>query len=142
MSAVALQSKCRSLRTELRTMKYASLWNEKSIMSGDPGMYLRLLHFIFIEYSPQVKNWLIESGYTLQTATDLAFVQQIYKLLQNSMNYRPKITVDNFFKTKFALQKLNLSYDVAKMIQEKSKSLGPIANSQNNTNISINNKEL
>lgn len=123
-------------------MKYASLWNEKSIMSGDPGMYLRLLHFIFIEYSPQVKNWLIENGYTLQTATDLAFVQQIYKLLQNSMNYRPKITVDNFFKTKFALQKLNLSYDVAKMIQEKSKSLGPVANSANNTNISLNYKEM
>lgn len=142
MSTVALQSKCRALRTELRTMKYASLWNEKSIMSGDPGMYLRLLHFIFIEYSPQVKNWLIENGYTLQTATDLAFVQQIYKLLQNSMNYRPKITVDNFFKTKFALQKLNLSYDVAKMIQEKSKSLGPVANSANNTNISLNYKEM
>ena len=117
MSEVALKSKCRALRTELRTMKYASLWNEKSIMSGDPGMYLRLLHFFFIEYSPQVKNWIIENGYTLQTATDLAFIQQIYKLLQTSMNYRPKITVENFFKTKFALQKLNLSYDIAKMIQ-------------------------
>lgn len=137
MSTVALQSKCRALRTELRTMKYASIWNEKSIMSGDPGMYLRLLHFIFIEYSPQVKNWLVESGYTLQTATDLAFVQQIYKLLQNSMNYRPKITVDNFFKTKFALQKLNLSYDVAKMIQEKSKSLVPVVSTSNNTKISL-----
>ncbi|KAK8889234.1 Centrosomal protein of 44 kDa [Tritrichomonas musculus] len=141
MSEVALKSKCRALRTELRTMKYASLWNEKSIMSGDPGMYLRLLHFFFIEYSPQVKNWIIENGYTLQTATDLAFIQQIYKLLQTSMNYRPKITVENFFKTKFALQKLNLSYDIAKMIQEKSKTLPPVIISTNNSNISIK-KEL
>ena len=122
MSEVALQSKCRSLRTELRTMKYSSLWNEKSILSGDPGIYLRLLHFFFLEYSPKFKSWIVDNGYTLQTATDLSFVQQIYKLLQTQMNYRPKLTVDNFFKPKFALQKLNLSYDIAKMTQEKAKS--------------------
>ncbi|OHT05511.1 centrosomal protein of 44 kDa-like protein [Tritrichomonas foetus] len=123
MSEVALQSKCRSLRTELRTMKYASIWNEKSLLSGDPGMYLRLFHFFFIEYSPQIKTWIVENGYNLQTATDLSFVQQIFRLLQTQMGYRSKLTVENFFKPKFALQKLNLSYDVAKLIQTKAKSL-------------------
>ena len=125
MSDLILQSKCRALRTELRTMRYASLWNEKSILAGDPSMYLRLLHFFFIEYSPYIKTWIVENGYTLQTATDLSFMQQIYKLLSNSMEMSPKITVENFFKSKFALQKLNLSIDIAKKIQMKAKSLEP-----------------
>lgn len=119
MSEVQVQSKARALKTTLRQMKYASIWNENSIAKGDPAMYLRLLNFFFLEYSPAVKVWLIEKGYPLQTATDLVFVQQVFKIMQTEFDYRAKISVENFFKPRFALQKINLITDAAKMVQQK-----------------------
>jgi hypothetical protein len=119
MSDVALSSKCRALRTDLRGMRYASYWNESEILTGNPVMYLRLLHFLFLEYSPELKKTIIDKGYTLQTATDLSFVEQILRLLQLEYSYRSKIQAASFFKPKFALQKLTLCSDVARIVKER-----------------------
>ena len=125
MSDVVLQSKCRALRTELRDMKYATLWNQPQVLAGAPEMYLRLMHFFFLEYSQDIRTWLVSKGYTLLTATDLVFVQQIFKIMQTEFSYRPKLTVDNFFKPKFALQKLTMCCDLCKLVKDKAKALTP-----------------
>lgn len=127
MGDVLLQSKCRALRTELRDMKYSSLWNQPQVLSGAPEMYLRLVHFLFLEYSPEIRSWLVSKGYTLLTATDLVFVQQVFKIMQTEFGYRPKLTVDNFFKPKFALQKITMCCDLVKLIKDKSKTLATAA---------------
>jgi hypothetical protein len=119
MANTALSSKCRALKTDLRDMRYASYWNEAEVLAGNPVMYLRLLHFFFLEYSPELKKNIIDNGYTLQTATDLSFVEQIMRMLQLDYNYRSKLPVANFFKQKFALQKLTLCCDVARMVKSQ-----------------------
>lgn len=119
MSEVQILSKIRALKTILRQMKYAGLWNESSLAKGDPTIYLLLLNFFFLEFSPEVKLWLIEKGYPLQTATDLVFIQQIFKILQSEFNNRSKISVENFIKPKFALQKINMVTDISKLVQQK-----------------------
>jgi hypothetical protein len=117
MTNTVLSSKCRALKTDLRDMRYASYWNETDVLAGNPVMYLRLLHFFFLEYSPELKKNIINSGYTLQTATDLSFVEQIMRMLQMVYNYRSKLSVADFFKQKFALQKLTLCSDIIRMVK-------------------------
>ena len=130
MGEVVVLSKCRALRTELRDMKYSSLWNQQQMLSGAPEMYLRLLHFIFVEYSPEIRDYVIGKGYTLLTSTDLMFVQQIFRILQVEFGYRPKITVENFFKPKFALQKLTMCCDIVKIVKERAKKETEIKNAK------------
>jgi centrosomal protein CEP44 len=119
MSEVALSSKCRALRTDLRDMRYANYWNEAEVLTGNPVMYLRVLHVLFLEYSPELKKFIIDRGYTLQTATDMSFFEQLLRLLQIEYNYRSKLPVANFFKPKFALQKLTLCCDIARLVKER-----------------------
>ena len=121
MSDITLQSKLRELKTELREMKYSQAWNESAVLSGDPVMTLRLLHFFFLDFNPSLKMWLVENGYTMQTASDLEFVQQLYKVLQEKYSYRPKITITCFFQPKYGLQKINLCIDIAKMFRNRIK---------------------
>jgi hypothetical protein len=119
MAALNVASKCRALKTDLRDMKYSNYWNEAEVLSGDPVMYLRLMHFFVLEYSPEFRKWIVDQGYTLQTSTDMSFIEQTFRMLQRHHDYRPKITVANFFKPKFALQKLILCSDVARIVREK-----------------------
>jgi hypothetical protein len=121
MSKEVLASKCRELRKELAEMKYSGYWNESRLLSGSPEIYLKLLHFFFLEYSTDLKKQIADRGYILWTATDLVFVQQIFRMLQTDMNYALKLTVDKFLKEKFALLKLNLCCELAKMIRDKYK---------------------
>jgi hypothetical protein len=100
-------------------MRYANYWNEGEVLEGNPVMYLRLLHFFFLEYSPELKKAIVDKGYTLQTATDMSFVEQIMRLLQVEFDYRSKLPTGNFFKQKFALQKLTLCLDVARIVKAR-----------------------
>lgn len=117
MSDLRVKSQIRALKTELRDMKYAGRWNESSIESGDPAMFLYILHFLFLDYNSDFAQMLADKNYSLQTATDLQFTQSVFTIMTEIFSYRPKIKITEFFKTGFAGQKVTLMSDAAKHIK-------------------------
>jgi hypothetical protein len=114
-----IPSEVNKLRTELRDMRYSGQWSETGLASGDPRMYLRLLHFFALDYSVDLKKWIVDRGYTLQTADDRGFVEQIFRLLQVELEYRPKLTPADFLKPKMALQKLIICREFGRIVRTR-----------------------
>ena len=117
MSDPKVDSQIRALKTELRNMKYSGRWNQELLQNGDPSIYLPITHFLILEYNQNLVSKIAEKGYAMQTATDQEFVTNSMKILKEECNFSTKLSVINFFKPKFALQKTEFLLNAAKAVR-------------------------
>lgn len=70
-------------------------------------------------------SYLIANGTDPDTVhmNDMKFLTRVLFLLVNLFSYRPKITLDQFFKYGFAEQKMLLCVDAINLVKRKHKSL-------------------
>lgn len=81
---------------------------------GDPVSLLPLLHYILMEYSPLLTQYLASKKYEFYAKTDQRFIELVYKLCRDEFGYKPVITKEQFFQMGFAERKMIL---VMQMIQ-------------------------
>lgn len=117
MSDVKVQSHIRALKTELRGMKYAGRWSQESLEKGDPVIYLCIMHFLVLEYNQNLAETIVNKGFLMQTASDLEFMKNSIKILDEIVGFKTKLTVENFFKNGFVLQKMEFLLGAAKAIR-------------------------
>lgn len=51
--------------------------------------------------------------------SDFRFMESVYKLLITELNYKPAITIQQFFAVGYAEQKMILCRDVCRLMREK-----------------------
>jgi centrosomal protein CEP44 len=82
-------------------------------------LFLPIVHHILLGYSSQFSIFLSEKGFDLYAKSDLRFIESVYKLMLNQFNYRPAITVHQFFQTGFAERKIHMCIDLAHIVKTK-----------------------
>ncbi len=89
-------------------------------MQGSPVVFLPMLHYALLLYSPQVATFIRDKGYELRETTgDKGLVSETYKFLLNTFSYRPKLTTVQFFQNGFAERKIILMTDIIQMVKQK-----------------------
>ena len=76
-------------------------------------------------YSPLVSKFIAEDcGFELQAKSDYRFIEQFYKLMFRYFdNYKPQITIQQFFTNGFGECKVCLCIDVIQKMREKHREL-------------------
>jgi hypothetical protein len=70
---------------------------------GHATVFLKIIHYAMFAASPSVRDHLFANGVDPDTEhlNDLKFLTRILYILVNMFGYRPKITIDQFFKYGF-----------------------------------------
>lgn len=99
----------------------------KRVTNGSIREYLRLFHYIFLDYSPQIAAEIVNKhNIELNYRNDKAFIDGIYRLCRDMLKYSPKLNRDQFFHTGFAQAKAEMASDII----EKIKSIQPSPSTQ------------
>lgn len=90
---------------------------------GSPKEYLRLYHYLFLDFSPSIASEVLtKHNMELNSKNDKLFIDGIYKLVRDMFGYVPKLTKDQFFQTSFAQIKALMAAEVIEHVQERLKS--------------------
>ena len=89
---------------------------------GSPKEYLKLYHYLLIDYHPAIALEILNKHQMeLQGKNDKSFIDSIYKLMRDMLNYKPPITKEQFFATSFAEVKALMACEIIAAIQRKFK---------------------
>ncbi|KAI8815789.1 Centrosomal spindle body, CEP44-domain-containing protein [Fimicolochytrium jonesii] len=109
---------------DLRRLRYGGSLDLYAASKGDPVALLPLIHFVLLDYSPELSLYLTTKGFCdLSTKRDIRFMEAVYKMLRDEFDYRPQITRDQFFSTGFAERKLIFISDLIRMVEQKTRDL-------------------
>lgn len=116
----------KKLQMVTRTIKITPLLDMKEIEIGSPKEYLRLFHYLFLNYSPLIASEILNKhNMELASKNDKMFIDGIYKLFRDMLGYVPKLTKEQFFQMSFAQIKATMAAEVVELIQQKHRSLQP-----------------
>ena len=51
------------------------------MVAYNPAIFLQIVHYILIDYSPAVYGYIVDKDYDLYAKTDLRFIQCVYKIM-------------------------------------------------------------
>ena len=89
------------------------------MFEGVPLAFLPLIHHSLLSFSSQVADFVREKKFDLFAKSDFRFIESVYKLLVDSFNYKPAISVQQFFSEGFAEHKIILCKDIAQLMHKK-----------------------
>jgi len=118
-----IQNYLRKLQTELRFIKIRDI-DYKSLQIGNPCEFLKIYHYIFLDYNPLFAKTLLDKcKCDFYGKTDNHFIDAMYKTLRDYFNYKPPITKEQFFTTNFAERKLQMAYDIVILVRKECKNI-------------------
>ena len=130
-----------SLIRNLKTINYPSQTSFKILTSGNPGIYLPIIHYSLFNYSPVVAKFLSDKHYDMFAKNDLDFINTAFHCLITLFNYKPELSTEQFFSNKFAEGKVILCKEIIDLVIQKNNQL--LSNNKkrkgNNNNKNLNN---
>ena len=108
-----------SLIRNLKVIKYPSQTNFKILSSGNPEIYLPIIHYSLFNYSPLVAKFLSDKHYDMYAKNDLDFINTAFKCLITLFNYRPDINTNQFFSNGYAEGKVILCKEIIDIVLQK-----------------------
>ncbi|EEY57042.1 uncharacterized protein PITG_10615 [Phytophthora infestans T30-4] len=110
------------LRKLLRAAQYPQL-NALRLEAGDVSDLLRVLHFVLLDSSRAVAQFLVNKGYDLYGKTDARFVESAFRLLRNEFRYFPSLSVTQFLSKQFVARRIAIVADSAAAVAQKRQEL-------------------
>lgn len=110
------------LRKLLRSAQYPQLSNLR-LEDGVVSDLLRMLHFVLLDSSRLVAQFLLERGYDLYGKTDARFVKSAFRLLRDEFQYFPTLSATQFLSQQFVARKLAIVADAATAVAKKHQEL-------------------
>ncbi|KAJ1550716.1 Centrosomal protein of 44 kDa, partial [Nowakowskiella sp. JEL0078] len=99
--------------------------------SGAPDAFLPLIHFILLEYSHVLSEYLVSRNYELYGKRDARFIAAVYLVLREEFDYKPSISQKQFFLLGFAERKCLFLQDLFRLARSK------IADIQRSMNLKV-----
>ncbi len=91
---------------------------------------MKIYHYIFLNYNPHIANEILNKhNLELTHKVDKYFIDGIYKLFRDMLNYTPKINKEQFIQTGFMVAKCNMCVDIIEFVKSKAKSMNSISSS-------------
>ena len=112
-----------SLIRNLKTINYPSQTSFKILTSGNPGIYLPIIHYSLFNYSPVVAKFLSDKHYDMFAKNDLDFINTAFHCLITLFNYKPELSTEQFFSNKFAEGKIILCKEIIDLVIQKNNQL-------------------
>lgn len=89
------------------------------IFNGAPFAFLPLIHHCLLVFSPQVAEFITNNGFDLYSKNDMRFMESCFKMLVLHFNYKPALSIKQFFETGYAEHKIILCKDVCALVRQK-----------------------
>lgn len=116
----------KKLQQSIKGIKYPSHFELKEIDIGSPREYLKLYHYLFMDYSPLIANEILTKHHLeLNSKNDKIFVDGVYRIMRDMFAYVPKLTREHFFSTGYAQVKALMTCEIIALIQSKVKCSQP-----------------
>ena len=124
-----------SLLRNLKQINYPSSTSYKILTSGNPGIYLPIIHYSLFNYSPLVAKFLSDKHYDMFAKNDLDFINTAFHCLITLFNYKPELNTEQFFSNKFAEGKVIVCKEIIDLVIQKNNELSNKKKKGNNKNI-------
>ena len=121
-----------SLIRNLKVIKYPAQTNFKILSSGNPEIYLPIIHYSLFNYSSLVAKFLSDKHYDMYAKNDLDFINTAFKCLMTLFNYKPEINTNQFFSNGYAEGKIILCKEIIDLVLQKDSELLKKKRSNNN----------
>eukprot|EP00347_Sterkiella_histriomuscorum_P001318 403372494 len=125
-----IQNNLAKLKSELKSIKYPHQIIDEDVQIGLPTVYLPIMHYALLVYSPVVGQFITEKGFELFAKNDFRFMESVYKLLLNQFNYKPSIQINQFFQNGFAERKIIFACEVIEIMKSKHQVLSKVQSIQ------------
>ncbi|KAL3665330.1 hypothetical protein V7S43_009370 [Phytophthora oleae] len=110
------------LRKLLRAAQYPQL-SALRLEDGDVSDLLRVLHFLLLDSSRDVAQFLLNRGHDLYGKTDARFVESCFRLLRDEFRCFPSLSVPQFLSKQFVARRLAIVADAAAAVAQKRQEL-------------------
>ena len=77
------------------------------------------MHYTILVYSKLVSNFLEQKGYILYAKNDYTFMEAVLNMMDLHFNYKPKLTINQFFDPNFTEEKLKFTIDLINAVKSK-----------------------
>uniref|UniRef100_A0A061RRN5 Centrosomal protein of 44 kDa n=1 Tax=Tetraselmis sp. GSL018 TaxID=582737 RepID=A0A061RRN5_9CHLO len=115
-----LHGNLEKLKSELHKIKMPiSKFEEQKVRQGDPAAFLPILHYSLISFSKPLAREIVENNYELNGKTDLRFLESVWKLLRELVNYKPALSVNQFLSQGFAERKILTVCDIVALCRQR-----------------------
>ena len=118
-----LNKNIEKLKNELRLIKFSDNIDIDLLKDGNPMVFLPILHYVFLSYSKHIAQLLLDNEYELFSKSDRDFIEKIFKALINLFNFKPNITIKQFFTNNYAEAKIIFCYDIIKIIKQENNTI-------------------
>ncbi|KAJ3122725.1 Centrosomal protein of 44 kDa [Nowakowskiella sp. JEL0407] len=120
MSTGDINNNIQKIHSVLKQLHYdSSNWDISKALLGDPSAFLPLIHFIFLDHSHILAQYIAQRGYELYGKRDARFLSAVYLLLREEFGYKPSLSQKQFLSLGFAERKCLLIQDIFRLAKEK-----------------------
>ncbi|XP_012692400.2 centrosomal protein of 44 kDa isoform X2 [Clupea harengus] len=118
-----LKGSLKKLEACLRCLKYPHDVNYQGLARGDPACCLPIVSYALVSHSPYLAEHLMGFSVELTGASDLRFLESLYKVLRDLFSYKPQLSKQQFLQFGFAVRKVSLVCDIINFAIQKHKEL-------------------
>jgi hypothetical protein len=106
------------LKIELKKIKYpVENIESENFSNGNPLFFLPIIHYVILDYSKYIAKVLYDNQYELFSKSDQDFISKAFKALIDLFNFKPNVTVKQFFSLGYAEAKVILCLEVIRIIK-------------------------
>ncbi|CAK56724.1 unnamed protein product (macronuclear) [Paramecium tetraurelia] len=116
-----LQNQYENFKKTMKKAEYKEQFAFEYVKDNNPTFFLRILHYILIEYNSSFYKSLVDKGYELYSKNDLRFTEQVFKMLQLEFNYKSSINIAQFLSEQYLEHKLILINDIFNEVLQRTK---------------------
>jgi len=111
------------LKSLLKRTRYSHKIEDSLAIKGDPKYFLPILNYSLLHYSPFIADFLLKNNYELFSKNDKEFVKLVILSMINLFNYKPCISLDEFFKMGFSERKSEMCWKIIEIVIKKHEQL-------------------
>mmetsp|Transcript_9884 Transcript_9884/g.19603 ORF Transcript_9884/g.19603 Transcript_9884/m.19603 type:complete len:255 (-) Transcript_9884:1000-1764(-) len=124
MSVGDLTNSLEKLRRGLRSIRFPiHLLDEEAVREGHAMQYMSILQYCLQSYSVDVTAYIADHKYDLSGPPDSAYLETVYRVLRELLDYRPILSLNQFLKQGYAERKILMSLDVLSLVVDLHESL-------------------
>jgi hypothetical protein len=101
-----------NLKAKLHKINYPNKVKTEDLASGHPMVFLPIINYVLMDYSHEMAKIIVENGFDLYAKKDMSFMKNVYQLLLKMFNYKPALTVDQFFREGYNEHKMILATNI------------------------------
>ncbi|CAD8180311.1 unnamed protein product [Paramecium octaurelia] len=116
-----LQNQYENFKKTMKKAEYKEQFTFDYVQDNNPTFFLRILHYILIEYNSGFYKSLLDKEYELQSKNDLRFTEQVFKMLQFEFNYKSSINIAQFLSEQYLEHKFILINDIFNEVLQRTK---------------------